>query len=249
MLDAAASNYGEIYFYEAGVLNWALSDMYGDHLGIFDGSVWDWHTVFMPGGNVGIGTTNPSYLLHVDGSAGKPGGGSWSDSSDARLKENIHPIDGREALALFNQLQGVTFEWVNPEQHSTGTRAGLLAQEVEKVFPDWVEEIEVQGNDQTLIPEGEKAKALYFPHDFNAYVIEAIKALDAQNQALSDVVQEQGAMIAALQQQNSDLEARLSALEKASGATDNHTYSPSLGGLFLGSLVVAAVIVNQRRKQ
>lgn len=105
-------------------------------------------------GNVGIGTTSPSFLLEVDGSAGKPGGGSWSDSSDARLKKNIHPIDGRQALDVLNQLQGVSFEWVNPGEHSAGTRARLIAQDVEKVFPDWVEEYEVQGSDAALIPEG-----------------------------------------------------------------------------------------------
>jgi cell division protein FtsB len=50
-----------------------------------------------------------------------------------------------------------------------------------------------------LIPEGEKAKGIHFPHDFNAYLIEAIKALDAENTAL--------------EQQNADLEARVAALE------------------------------------
>jgi hypothetical protein len=200
-------------------------------------------------GRVGIGTTSPGYKLHVNGSAGKPGGGSWSDSSDARLKENVNHIDGREALDLLNQLQGVTFEWVNPEQHSAGTRAGLLAQELEEVFPDWVEEYEVQGSDKELIPEGEKAKAVHFPHDFNAYVIEAIKTLDAENQALSATVQEQDATIAALQQQNSDLEARLTALERAAGTTNNPTYNLSLGGLFLGSLLVVGIVANRQRKQ
>lgn len=200
-------------------------------------------------GNVGIGTVSPSYLLHVNGTAGKPGGGSWSDSSDARLKESIHPIDGREALDLFNQLQGVTFEWVNPEEHSAGTRASLVAQEVEKVFPDWVEEYEAQGSDAGLIPEGEKAKAVHFPHDFNAYVIEAIKALDAENQALSETVEKQDATIAALQQQNADLEARLTALEKGAGTTNSRIYSLPLSGMFLGSLVVVGVIISRRRKQ
>jgi septal ring factor EnvC (AmiA/AmiB activator) len=64
-----------------------------------------------------------------------------------------------------------------------------------------------------LIPGGEKAKAIHFPHDFNAYVIEAIKALDAENWALSDTLKEQEATIAALQRQNADLEARIVALE------------------------------------
>ena len=190
---------------------------------------------FDNGGNVGIGTTSPSYLLEVDGSAGKPGGGSWSDSSDMRLKENINAIDGKEALELLGQLQGVTFEWINPGEHSSGTQASLLAQDLEKVFPGWVEEYEAQGNDAALIPEGEKAKAIHFPHDFNAYVIEAVKALDAENRAL--------------QQQNADLEARLSALEKAAGAANSPTGGLPLSGLFLGSLVVAGLVVNRYRKQ
>jgi hypothetical protein len=200
-------------------------------------------------GNVGIGTTAPSYRLHVNGSAGKPGGGSWSDSSDARLKQNIHPIDGRQALDVLNQLQGVTFEWVNPEEHGAGMRAGLVAQEVEKVFPDWVEEYEAQGSDAALIPEGEKAKAVHFPHDYNAYVIEAVKELDAQNQALAETVAEQEAKIAALQQQNSDLEARLTALEKAVGTTSNSTFTLPLSGLLLGGLLVAGVVAGWRRKR
>jgi hypothetical protein len=199
--------------------------------------------------NVGIGTWSPSYLLHVNGSAGKPGGGSWSDSSDARLKENIEPIDGQQALDVLNQLQGVTFEWINPEEHSTGTRAGLVAQDVEEVFPDWVEEVEPQGSDAALIPEGENAKAVHFPHDYNAYMIEAVKTLDAQNQALAETVEEQDARIAALEQQNADLEARLTALEKATGTTSNSTFTLPLSGLLLGGLLIAGVVASRRRNQ
>jgi hypothetical protein len=200
-------------------------------------------------GGVGIGTTSPGFLLHVNGSAGKPGGGDWSVASDARLKQNVHPLDGRQALDLLGQLQGVSFEWINPEEHRVGTQAGLIAQDVEKVFPDWVEEYEVQGSDKALIPEGEKAKALHLPNDFNAYVIEAIKALDAQNQALAETVAEQDAEIAALQQQNADLEARLTVLERAAGTTSNSTFTLPLSGLLLGGLLVAGVVAIWRRKQ
>lgn len=139
-------------------------------------------------GNVGIATTSPSYTLHVNGSAGKPGGGSWSNASDERLKKEIKPLTG--ALDKLIQLQGVNFEWVNPEEHGnqSGTQAGLVAQEVEKVFPEWVSEIDPAGKDKEQVAEGEKIKSLYFPHGFNAYLVEAIKELRAQNEALKSLV-------------------------------------------------------------
>ncbi len=68
----------------------------------------------------------------------KPGGGMWSDSSDRRLKKDVKPLEG--ALERLLKLQGVTFEWIEPEKHGnlTGRQTGLIAQDVEKVFPEWV---------------------------------------------------------------------------------------------------------------
>ena len=131
-------------------------------------------------GYVGIGTGSPGYLLHVNGTAGKPGGGSWTDSSDERLKTDIARIKGQEALDKITRLKGVTFRWKNPDEHSDGMRAGVIAQDLEKVFPDWVTMLEPQGEDKELVPEGEQVRAISFPHDFNAYLIEAIKELKAQ---------------------------------------------------------------------
>jgi hypothetical protein len=105
----------------------------------------DWNTgtrgifVNTASGNVGIGTAVPGFLLHVNGSAGKPGGGTWSVASDARLKKNIRPLAG--ALDKLLALHGVNFEYIDPAKahELSGERMGLVAQEVEKVFPDWVE--------------------------------------------------------------------------------------------------------------
>jgi len=56
-------------------------------------------------GNIGIGTNAPNYLLEVDGSAGKPGGGSWSNSSDERLKDITGEYTyGLEEIALLNPV-------------------------------------------------------------------------------------------------------------------------------------------------
>ena len=76
--------------------------------------------------------------LAVSGNAFKPGGGSWAVSSDRSLKENIRPMEG--VLDKLLRLRGVNFEWKEPEQQGnlTGTQMGLVAQEVEEVFPEWV---------------------------------------------------------------------------------------------------------------
>jgi hypothetical protein len=76
--------------------------------------------------------------LSIVGAATKPGGGSWSASSDARLKKNIQTLGG--SLDRLLSLRGVSFEYIDPEgiHELPGVRMGLVAQEVEAVFPDWV---------------------------------------------------------------------------------------------------------------
>jgi len=76
----------------------------------------------------------------VANDAFKPGGGSWSALSDARLKKNIEPLRG--ALARVLSLRGVTFEF-NEDGSRTGLampgrQVGFVAQQVQEVFPNWV---------------------------------------------------------------------------------------------------------------
>jgi hypothetical protein len=81
------------------------------------------------GGNVAIGNVAPPFQLTLStDSAGKPNGGSWANTSDARVKKNIQPLNG--ALDTLTQLRGVSFEWVNPADHAnqTGRQAGFVAQ-------------------------------------------------------------------------------------------------------------------------
>lgn len=115
--------------------------------------------VFYNGGHVGIGTNNPNFDLHVIGnmrstgtiSAGErvdaplivaPGtlgnvvahemrGERFLYTSDRGLKDNIQEIKDFHRLL---KLQGVSFRW-----KTDGHKAmGLIAQDVEKVFPSAV---------------------------------------------------------------------------------------------------------------
>lgn len=59
-------------------------------------------------------------------------------SSDERLKDNIRPIEG--ALAKLLTLRGVEFEWNDKQDRYTGTDVGVVAQDIETVFPSLVNE-------------------------------------------------------------------------------------------------------------
>ncbi|MCH9033052.1 MAG: tail fiber domain-containing protein [Planctomycetes bacterium] len=133
---------------------------------------------------VGIGGHGSgNWTLEVYGSAAKPGGGSWSNSSDRRLKKNIRNLDGTLEKVL--RLRGVSFEYIDPEaiNELSGERIGMIAQEVEKVFPDWVD-------------EGADGYKFLTVRGFTALTVEALRELRAEKDA-----------------QITELQARLTALE------------------------------------
>jgi hypothetical protein len=90
-------------------------------------------------GNVGIGTTAPTDTLSVNGTASKPGGGSWAVFSDERLKN----IKGRfnSGLRAIMQLQPLRYEYKQNNAlglKSHGDHVGFGAQAVQKVIPEAV---------------------------------------------------------------------------------------------------------------
>ncbi len=122
------------------------------------------------GGDFASVETSKDFI--VKGKAYKPGGGYWSNPSDLSLKKNVDSLG--EALDKLLKLRGITFEWNNPENHDnlTGTQMGLIAQDVEKVFPEWV----------SPDPDGNKAITLV---GFEALVIEAFRELNGKVEELS----------------------------------------------------------------
>jgi len=91
-------------------------------------------------GNLTVGTNSPStiFKLNVGGTAGKAGGGSWAVFSDKRLKKNITSMTG--SLDMISALRPVNFEYTAKDHFSytPGVQSGFIAQEVQKVIPQWV---------------------------------------------------------------------------------------------------------------
>jgi hypothetical protein len=110
--------------------------------------------------------------FYVTGSAYKPGGGSWASSSDQRLKE-IQGVytSGLDALA---HIQPVSYRY-KPENplHLPSERSyvGVVAQEVQQVIPEAVE-------------QGENGYLMVNNDPIIWTMLNAIKELNTQNEAL-----------------------------------------------------------------
>ena len=94
----------------------------------------------LSGGNVGIGTAAPTDLLSVNGTASKPGGGTWAVFSDERLKNIKGPFNS--GLKAVMQLQPIRYEY-KPDNalgiKMNGQHVGFGAQAVQQVIPEAVE--------------------------------------------------------------------------------------------------------------
>src|SRR5215216_345254 len=90
-------------------------------------------------GRVGIGTSAPTDTLSVNGTASKPGGGTWAVFSDERLKN----IKGNfsSGLNAVMRLQPLRYEYKTDNAlgiKSPGEHIGFGAQAVQQVIPEAV---------------------------------------------------------------------------------------------------------------
>jgi len=121
---------------------------------------------------VGINTMNPNYTLEVNGTAGKVGGGSWSTSSDIRLKN----VKGNYVKGLNEilALRPITFTYKEGNARKLPTdqqQIGFVAQEVQKVFPE-------------AVTEAADGYLDFNMHSINVAMVNAIKELKAENDEL-----------------------------------------------------------------
>jgi hypothetical protein len=120
---------------------------------------------------IGIGQTEPAAKLDVGGAVHAS---SFPTSSDKRFKTNIVPLT--DALKKIDGIRGVVFNWNELYQslgRSTRQREiGVIAQEVEQVFPELVSTWDEAGY-----------KAVDYGR-LTGVLVEAIKELKTRNESL-----------------------------------------------------------------
>ena len=183
-------------------------------------------------GNVGIGLAGPGYKLDVNGDVNvaaanvlRFGGTQVCASagctavSDRSLKEDIQPL--QNSLDNILKLQGVSYDWKDKEKYGQKQQIGLLAQDLEKIYP------------QAVITDSKSGlKSVAYDH-LVAPLIEAFKELNeriielfGQSRSHSREIASLKAQaetekaakdhkIKALEQENAEIKARLEKIEKA----------------------------------
>ena len=115
----------------------------------------------------GVGS---SYVGYISGSSGQ------YNVSDERLKENVATLTG--TLDKVKQLRGVSHTWKDTEQKGADTNIGMIAQEVETVYPELV-------GDGGL-PDDNEGNAPYKSVNYanlSAVLVEAVKELSTKLEA------------------------------------------------------------------
>lgn len=142
-------------------------------------------------GTAGVYTER--FRFQSDGVASKPGGGTWAVLSDVSTKDHLTPLNGTldKLLALHGYAYEYKPEFVAAGRALPGVQIGLVAQDVQRVFPDWV----------TVSEDG---KLCVTERATTALMVEALR----------DLRTEKDRQLEALREQNLSLQRRLEALEQ-----------------------------------
>ena len=146
--------------------------------------------------------------LTISGAAYKPGGGSWANSSDRRLKDITGPYDS--GLTEIAALQPVRFHYAvgNARGHDPEPEyVGFIAQQVQAVFPE-------------AVSEGADGYLDFNMHAVNVAMVNAVQTLKEQNQELQANQELQQDLIAELQKENASLAQRLHLQESLAAQLD-----------------------------
>jgi len=130
-------------------------------------------TLFVNDGKIGVGTTSPSQTLDVYGNIAVSG--TTVHTSDIRKKENIFTLEN--SLNDISKIRGVKFNWKD-KSFDNRKQIGVIAQEIEKVYPELVYTNNDKNHTKSVNYEG-----LIPP------LIEAIKELNNKNNLLFEEIE------------------------------------------------------------
>lgn len=103
-------------------------------------------TNFLPNGNVGIGSQTPTAMLSVNGTADKPGGGSWAAFSDSRLKKEVTSYE--DGLSTLLKISPVKYHYNELAGCDTKQEyVGVIAQQLQEIAPYMVGNFEKNGKE------------------------------------------------------------------------------------------------------
>jgi hypothetical protein len=128
-------------------------------------------------GNVGIGTTSPSYQLQLStDSAAKPSTNTWTISSDSRLKENITPYT--KGLSAIMAINPVNYDYNGKAGFSAiKNNIGVIAQDVLEILPESISTYKAKLEEN----DAEDTELYNFnSHALTYILINAIKELKAE---------------------------------------------------------------------
>jgi hypothetical protein len=133
------------------------------------------------GGNVGIGTTGPSYQLQLStDSAAKPTTNTWTIASDARIKTNIAPY--QKGLTEIRQVAPISYDYNGKGGIPQGPGGvSIIAQDLQLIFPECV------GSYRGKLEESDEEETdilNYNGHAITFALINAVKELAAKVDSL-----------------------------------------------------------------
>ncbi|MBI2272114.1 MAG: tail fiber domain-containing protein [Bacteroidetes bacterium] len=169
-------------------------------------------------GNYGIGITNPTYKLQVNGQPAANGYTQFTNYSDARLKTNVAAVDS--SLAKIMKLRPVQFNfnstYLDIYKDSTSLnilQKGFVAQEVKVIFPEMVGTCNIKGTE-------------YFDLNLSNLQVYLVKAMQEQQK----MIQAQDSTIAAQSSRINDLQIQITnCCNKPQGLKTSSSSNNSLG--------------------
>jgi len=142
--------------------------------------------VYVRAGNTTYFEVGPTagFISHI-GTVRKPGGGSWSALSDARVKKDVAKFE--PGLLELEKIRPVTYRYngLGGMTDTTKQYVGVIAQEVEKTLP-----FMVTSEKEKLRPEDAQLTDIKHvdPSAFTYVLINAVQELSAENKQLKRII-------------------------------------------------------------